>query len=447
MLRREFLSIFRSVCDSKMAHYKNPVRLRRTAAAERRWAANLLLLCESDLKKPWSGTISVSDACLSGTATCHLEENPATVQSIACTRELWRYKGKHATVKARDAIQKLDPFSDIRTVLKDELFDDPFQLNEKFQNVPQHLACSDDWKLQFASPMHFKEHITVLEGRATLQSITHKVRSSHHLDKRHLHLGDNLGMVLAFDRGRAKSPQLLLCCRKACAYSIASGCIFSHRWLPSEFNAADGPSRTWEEEGEKGLSKSQASKVRDKILYLKNKEERELSSRFEARSRVSPGDPCFEASSPGRGSLCRISHHVGAAQSLEGEGPAGESETAGPDQECNQAHSSVFRSDNFGSFCSVPQHNSGLLLKNPRFSRLLRATGTGSHGLISDRPCVDRIFESSVLRRVGHRGGKQVLRSSSRDIPMSRKKRPVQKPHSPERLEKSGSRPIKDTTC
>jgi hypothetical protein len=102
-----------------------------------------------------------------------------------------------------------------------EAFFDPFQINKYFQDVPHDIATSDDRKLQFATPMHMKEHITIFEGRATVQSIRHVSRSSTaNFNKRHLHLGDNVDMVLAFDRGRATGLPLLFCCRRAAAYSI-----------------------------------------------------------------------------------------------------------------------------------------------------------------------------------------------------------------------------------
>ena len=52
-------------------------------------------------------------------------------------------------------------------------------------------------------------------------------------------------MVLAFDRGRAKVFPLLICCRRAAAYGVAMGARLFHRRIPSEWNAADGPSRKW----------------------------------------------------------------------------------------------------------------------------------------------------------------------------------------------------------
>ena len=82
MLRRELLSIFRTVYDFKTAHYKKPVKLWASAARECKWAAAMLLVCKSDLRLPWSGDITVSDACLTGTAVATLHSDPNTAQEI-----------------------------------------------------------------------------------------------------------------------------------------------------------------------------------------------------------------------------------------------------------------------------------------------------------------------------------------------------------------------------
>ena len=82
-------------------------------------------------------------------------------------------------------MQKLDPFKDVETVLDKHVFEDPFQLNAEFQNVPERIACSKDWKFWFNTRMHTREHITLLEGRATLQRIRHLARSQNNFGLRH----------------------------------------------------------------------------------------------------------------------------------------------------------------------------------------------------------------------------------------------------------------------
>ena len=142
------------------------------------------------------------------------------------------------------------------------------------------LACSDEWVTQFATHMQHPEHITLLEARGTMQAIRHKLRTSKNFGMRHLHLGDNLGMVLAYDRGRAKSVPLLICCRKAAAYSVAGNCFFTHRWIPSEWNAADGPSRQWESSSKEFFSKRKAKEIQQAICYPKGQSQaiKEVSS-------------------------------------------------------------------------------------------------------------------------------------------------------------------------
>ena len=407
MLKRELLSIFRSVYDFKTAHYSSPSRLWRTAADECRWAADLLWICESDLAKEWSGHATVSDACLTGTATCALNLNSLQAHSIGANRELWRYKGSTISIKARDVVQKLDPFCDVRTVFDPGLVNDPFQLNSEFQNVPYHIACSDEWKFQFSSRMKMKEHITILEGRATVQSIRHKCRSSQHFNKHHLHFGDNLGMVLAFDRGRAKSIPLLLCCRRAAAFSIACGCQFHHRWVPSEWNAADGPSRRWEQtaHGEK-CSKRSTEKVISEIIYPTT-----AKAQSKAIARVAKG--LGHSGPQGRSSFgntkLQTAVHESSQKVGSRQGPRGQEteETIQP-----LSREEIQQTDGTGSLCSKSSNPSRLSSSCHGVSRILQATSPENCNSFSGRPVSDPVSELLLSRGAGRFRSKPVLRSS-----------------------------------
>eukprot|EP00959_Pyramimonas_sp_CCMP1952_P070837 1479270-Pyramimonas_sp.AAC.1 len=52
-----------------------------------------------------------------------------------------------------------------------------------------------------------------------------------------------MAAVLAFSKGRAADNALLQVCRQFAAVSLASGVRVRWRWIPSEFNRADSPSR------------------------------------------------------------------------------------------------------------------------------------------------------------------------------------------------------------
>ena len=268
MLRRECLSVFRAIYDFKQAHYNDRVTLWKTAAEECRQAAALLLVCYADLKREWHSEVTCSDASLTGTGVCAATFDVQQVCYHGSQRELWRYKSKDAAHNARDHFAKADPFSDISTVSKisaGSAWDD-FQINDEFVEIPRSFLQSSEWETLFSSRMQMPEHITLLEGRGVVQSLRHKTRAQNSFHKRHLHLGDNLGMTLCLDRGRAKNKQLLFQCRRVAAFNIAADIEVHHRWIPSELNPADAPSRRYEGEAHE-VSKRQKKKVIESILY------------------------------------------------------------------------------------------------------------------------------------------------------------------------------------
>jgi hypothetical protein len=61
--------------------------------------------------------------------------------------------------------------------------------------------------------------------------------------KRVLVLSDSQVVIGAVTKGRSSSPQLLRRLRTVSALVLAGGIRLSVRWVPSEFNPADGPSR------------------------------------------------------------------------------------------------------------------------------------------------------------------------------------------------------------
>ena len=81
------------------------------------------------------------------------------------------------------------------------------------------------------------------EARAAEAAVGEAVVSSGGKPHRQLLVGDNLGVILAMERRRAHAYPLLLQVRRCVAWDLASGVRSSFRWLASEQNAADQPSR------------------------------------------------------------------------------------------------------------------------------------------------------------------------------------------------------------
>ena len=248
MLRRELLSLMRNLYDFVSAHRDHRCRLWGQAAREAHWISVLLRVCSADLRKGWSSTVSASDASLSGIAVCNREYHLEHVTQIGQVRESWRFKGSNPTNRPRDVLNSLgDPFEDPETVFPLEVKrTDPFELDKNFSEIPADLMQADEWALSFAQRMSFPEHITLLEGRGIVAALRHKFRATRNFGKAHLHLNDNLGMVLATDKGRSSSMQILRVCRRIACLLIATSSTLCCRWIPSEANVADGGSRRWE---------------------------------------------------------------------------------------------------------------------------------------------------------------------------------------------------------
>ena len=76
-------------------------------------------------------------------------------------------------------------------------------------------------------------------------SFKHQLRSKHGFSKRILALVDNLPLCLAANKGRGQSSFLKQPLREIAALSLVSNSRLHCRWIASEWNAADAPSRSF----------------------------------------------------------------------------------------------------------------------------------------------------------------------------------------------------------
>ena len=81
----------------------------------------------------------------------------------------------------------------------------------------------------------------MLEARASLFAVRRLMRKVDNLGKRHLILTDSLTAACAFSKGRSQSPRMRTVVQRVSALLLAGGLVC--RWLPSEWNPADSPSR------------------------------------------------------------------------------------------------------------------------------------------------------------------------------------------------------------
>jgi hypothetical protein len=110
--------------------------------------------------------------------------------------------------------------------------------------VPYVTDPSRRWSTIVSSPWRKSEHINVLE----LRSLTTAVKwtlSQGHMDRQLLCISDSQVVVGAVSKGRSSSPQLLHRLRSLAAFVLVAGLRLHPKWVPSEDNPADAPSRSF----------------------------------------------------------------------------------------------------------------------------------------------------------------------------------------------------------
>eukprot|EP00438_Fugacium_kawagutii_P011539 Skav230147 [mRNA] locus=scaffold1301:267704:272380:+ [translate_table: standard] len=248
VLNRSGMSVFRRLYD----FISSGTAPRRFTASERDEClafAGLVPLLVADIRRPYSDTITCTDSSPFGYGICEQTSSTATTRQHGRWIERWRFKRLPAEQwKPRERSAGWDVLGDVRTVQGSMAGDDDDILNyipnDDFPEIPDELMKPQLWRtVKMGKWQHTHEHITLKEGRAFLIALRRLSRSREHRRKRHLFLVDNLSLCFAIAKGRSHSFELLRVLQKAAALSLACGLTIRPRWIRSEVNVADGPSR------------------------------------------------------------------------------------------------------------------------------------------------------------------------------------------------------------
>ncbi|CAK0907614.1 unnamed protein product, partial [Prorocentrum cordatum] len=188
-------------------HYLQPRRLWRTAAEEPRAAAALLPFARANMRRPWTSEVEVFDASLAGCGIMTATLPKDVVSEIGKVDERWRYAFQYEQPGGprEHALRSAPPveecFSNAETVLPRDWSRRRWQPVQDFPEVPASIFQDFDWRECVAGRWRDEEHITMLEGRTGLISVRRTCRSLLNRGKRHLKIGDNLGMILVFAKG------------------------------------------------------------------------------------------------------------------------------------------------------------------------------------------------------------------------------------------------------
>ena len=248
VINRSGMSVFRRLYDFVHSGSRSR-RLHRHERRECLFFSGILPLLTANLRREWSSTLPSTDASPEGWGICERELSSAAIQKLGKWQERWRFRRLAPSEwKPRErAFRGLDPFSDIRTVVGSTQFCDEldnYTTNETFPEIPLSWLDPEHWKtVGLGKWKHTKEHITLKEGRALLLAVRRLSRAQKHRGHRHLILVDNMALCFAANKGRASNFGILRVLQQIGSVALASGLTIRTRWIPSEFNCADGPSR------------------------------------------------------------------------------------------------------------------------------------------------------------------------------------------------------------
>ena len=115
---------------------------------------------------------------------------------------------------------------------------------DNFPEVPLEVVEASGW-IDVASGRwrHRNENIIVLESRALTRGIEILASTQRLFRKRCVALVDNMAAALSFERRRSRNFLVLTCIRKLAGLCLALDLSVTVRWIPSEINVSDRPSR------------------------------------------------------------------------------------------------------------------------------------------------------------------------------------------------------------
>ena len=237
LLRREVLSCFQAVYVFIRRCYDKEVVLWLEVKRELFWASSLLPLVFRDLSAEWATSVFATDASFWGRGVVVTDRAASDIQAIGEYSDRWRFSvEEEGSIIGHPVLANDKPLGEsgkqaVAGMRGGEVPDVPLEMLE------------GPWRRVESAKWNRSEAIPILEGRALVWLFQHLARSQHAHGKRHLVLSDSLTATLSWAKGRSRAKTMNRVCRQLGAVTLATGMNISVRWMPSELNPADGPSR------------------------------------------------------------------------------------------------------------------------------------------------------------------------------------------------------------
>lgn len=239
--RREVLSVFAEVYTFIRKHYAVETPLWKSVRRELQTWDGICPLIVQNLRTPWSEKTLSVDASEWGLGVCETETSSTCNRQLGSFSERWRFRdpqSSHARSFAFIEDEKLRGAIEVDRPIEDE----DVSAVGLFSSVPYNIV-DRSWLVVGRYKWKKQESMPVLEARSTLHAVKHILRSSLRHRQKHVILTDSMTAALAFSKGRAKTQLLRNVVQRVSALCLASGSTVFLRWIPSEWNPSDSPSR------------------------------------------------------------------------------------------------------------------------------------------------------------------------------------------------------------
>lgn len=257
LLRRPALAALSAVYRFSRRFYLRRKELWDSVAKELRWMVGLPPLLEHSLGKEFSSQVYCFDASWWGGGVSVGKRPLESVKGAWRWSERWRFKVRdyQEGPKPRAEVgipswknRSIDSAFDVGNIVREEIENDDegfwreWEKRVDFPELPKEVV-EGKWRPLISTPWRHEEPQARLEARAGALTSRAIVRDPRNLGKRILILGDAMGSLLGFEKGRSSAQGERGACRRIAANFLAANVEASWRWLPSEWNSSDGLSR------------------------------------------------------------------------------------------------------------------------------------------------------------------------------------------------------------
>lgn len=248
---RLVLSVFHATYKFIEKNYDKVTPLWGSVRDELRAFAGLMVFFESDWTRGWNSLVTSSDASEKGYGVCTSHWHPSQVAAAGRRPERSRFRRTESHRARESALTAAGFFQDSATGRwlageidsEQYLTDVGWQCSPDFKEIDGQLLHKHLWAPKLWGTWKHEEHILVLEARALNKALDRVACSRFGKNIRQLMLVDSMSVALSFDRCRSRSFKLLKQVRRYAATCLARNIDPHVRWIPSELNSADEPSR------------------------------------------------------------------------------------------------------------------------------------------------------------------------------------------------------------